>query len=82
MKEFYFKENHIYYRMNDFKPDRKTLVFVHGMSGSSSAWIEYEEKFSKEYNVLTYDLRGHGKSHRYKKFNDYEIDKFTEDLYE
>ena len=82
MKEFYFKEGHIYYRMNDFDPNRKTLVFVHGMSGSSSAWLPYEEKFSKEYNVLTYDLRGHGKSHRYKKYDDYEMSKFTEDLYD
>jgi pimeloyl-ACP methyl ester carboxylesterase len=82
MKEFFLKENGIYYRMNDFKPDRKTLVFVHGMSGSSIAWIRYEEKFSKEYNVLTYDIRGHGKSHRYKKYDDYEMNKFGEDLYD
>jgi len=56
------------------------MVFVHGVSGSSSAWIKYEEKFAKEYNILTYDLRGHGKSFRYKEYDDYEINKFTEDL--
>jgi len=82
MKEYYFKEDHIYYRKNDFQPDRKTLVFIHGVSGSSSAWLPYEDKFSKEYNVLTYDIRGHGKSHRYKKYEDYKIDKFSQDLYD
>ena len=82
MQESYYKENHIYYRHNDFKANRKTLVFVHGLSGSSSAWLHYENKFSEDYNVLTYDIRGHGKSHRYRKYSDYEIDKFTEDLYD
>ncbi|WP_297430758.1 DNA methyltransferase, partial [Clostridium sp.] len=27
------------------------MVFIHGVSGSSSAWLLYEEKFKNEYNI-------------------------------
>jgi pimeloyl-ACP methyl ester carboxylesterase len=71
----------IYYRKNDFKKNRKTIIFVHGLYGSSSAWLPYEKIFEKKYNVLSIDLRGHGKSFRPKKTKDYAIEKFSEDLY-
>ncbi len=80
MQEFFFKEKGLYYRVNDFKGNRPTLVFVHGVYGSSSAWERHEEFFSDRYNILNYDMRGHGKSHVYKKYEDYDIDKFVEDL--
>lgn len=65
-------ENGVYWRHNDFRPVRETLVFVHGLSGSSSAWIPYEQNFGKKFNLLFFDLRGHGKS--VKKINgDYYI---------
>jgi|SRR3989344_2108700 len=81
MKEYYFKDK-IYYRTNDFKPDRLTLVFAHGVSGSSSAWWPYEKIFENKYNVLTYDIRGHGNSKKYLNYSDYETKKFAEDLHE
>jgi pimeloyl-ACP methyl ester carboxylesterase len=80
MNEFFFKERGLYYRINDFKKNTPTLVFVHGVYGSSSAWLKHEQKFLKSYNVLSYDLRGHGKSHSYKNYKDYKIDNFVEDL--
>lgn len=55
-------ENGVYWRHNDFRPGREALVFVHGLSGSSSAWIPYEQNFGKKFNLLFFDLRGHGKS--------------------
>ncbi len=79
MREYYLN-NEIYYRTNEFKPDRQTLVFVHGVSGSSSAWLPYEKIFENKYNVLTYDIRGHGMSKKYPNYSDYEVKKFTEDL--
>ncbi|MDO8659223.1 MAG: alpha/beta hydrolase [Candidatus Parcubacteria bacterium] len=80
MQEHFFKERGIYYRINQFRQDRQTLVFVHGVSGSSSAWLKYEQKFENKYNVLTYDLRGHGKSRKPSSYNDYKIEDFTDDL--
>ncbi len=81
MKEDYFLPKHIYYRVSEFFSTRPTLVFIHGLSGSSSAWVKYEEKFAKQYNILTFDLRGHGKSAKPKIYEEYSIRHFVEDLY-
>jgi pimeloyl-ACP methyl ester carboxylesterase len=81
MKEYFFK-NEIYYRTNEFKPDRITLVFVHGVSGSSSAWLPYEKIFENKYNILTYDIRGHGLSKKFSNYSDYEIKHFVDDLHD
>jgi 3-oxoadipate enol-lactonase len=72
----------IYYRTNEFKPGRATVVFVHGVSGSSSAWKPYEARFQHHYNVLTYDIRGHGCSVKFPRCADYAIGRFVDDLYE
>ena len=80
MTEHLFEERGIYYRTNAFVSGRQTLVFVHGVSGSSSAWAPYEARFEHHYNLLTYDLRGHGKSKKYARCGDYAISQFVEDL--
>ena len=80
MKEYIFPVNKIYYRLNEFRPNRPTLVFIHGLSGSSSAWAPYEQKFEAEYNLLTFDLRGHGKSVKPKNYTDYALKNFADDL--
>ncbi|MFA6353338.1 MAG: alpha/beta hydrolase [Candidatus Paceibacterota bacterium] len=81
MQEHIF-ENRIYYRTNEYKTDRITLVFVHGVSGSSSAWLPYEKIFEKKYNVVTVDIRGHGMSKKFPNYSDYEIKNFAEDLHD
>ena len=78
----YFLNNEIYYRTNNFVPGRLTLVFVHGVSGSSSAWIPYEKIFEDKYNILTYDIRGHGTSKKFPNYSDYEIKNFAQDLHD
>lgn len=40
------------------------VTFVHGAGGSSSIWFKQIREFSKHFNVLMVDLRGHGKSKR------------------
>lgn len=81
MEEHYLKGKiRIFYKKNKFEKNRKTLVFIHGISGSSAAWIPYEQEFEKNYNVLSYDLRGHGKSFKPKSYEDYTMKKFVEDL--
>lgn len=81
MKESIF-DNKIYYRINEFKQDRLTLVFVHGVCGSSSAWWEYEKILNDKYNILAFDIRGHGKSKRFDKYEDYKIENFSNDILE
>lgn len=82
MKELFFSEKGIYYRTNEFDHNKKTLVFVHGLSGSSSSWTEYERRLGDKYNILNFDMRGHGTSIRMAKYSDYEIKKITEDLHD
>lgn len=82
MTESYLKEKGIYYRTNEFKPNRITLIFVHGVSGSSSAWWPYEKIFENKYNVLTYDIRGHGMSKKYPHYEDYELQNFVDDFHD
>jgi pimeloyl-ACP methyl ester carboxylesterase len=81
MKEYFF-EDRIYYRTNDFQQGRLTLVFVHGASGSSSAWLPYEKIFENKYNILTYDIRGHGMSKKFPDYKDYEIKNFVADFHD
>lgn len=81
MKEFYFETRGVYYRTNDFSNERLTLLFIHGLSGSSSAWALYENKFKDTYNIISYDLRGHGKSKRFNNYDDYAIENFVSDIY-
>ena len=68
--------------MNEFQSGLPTLIFIHGLSGSSSAWLTYEKKFEKKYNLLFLDIRGHGKSKKLKNYEDYEIGKFSQDIYD
>lgn len=80
MNESFFAERGLYYRINTFKFDRQTIVFVHGLSGSSSAWRQYEDFFEPRYNVVTFDLRGHGKSVRFPDRSAYALQHFVDDI--
>lgn len=79
MQDYFLKERGVAYRTNDFKTDRKTLVFVHGLSGSLSAWYPFEARLKDTYNLVTYDLRGHGLSLRPSK-SGYATGEFVADL--
>ena len=41
----------------------KPLVFLHGWAMCSRVWKYQLERFSKDYQVIALDLRGHGESH-------------------
>lgn len=54
------------------------LVFIHG-AWSSHHWWKYQvSAFARNYQVLTYDLRGHGQSHSH--INNYDIPFLAIDL--
>ena len=80
MKESFFKERGIYYRVSDMRTGLPTLVFLHGLMGSSSAWIPFEQRFEGTHNIITLDLRGHGKSRRWSKYIEYDFSLFAEDV--
>jgi pimeloyl-ACP methyl ester carboxylesterase len=80
MKDSFLQGPGIAYRTNEFLPTRPTLVFIHGLSGSCSAWAQYEQALENTYNLVTYDLRGHGLSKKYTRYQDYNIGLFADDL--
>jgi 3-oxoadipate enol-lactonase len=62
--EDYFEERRLSYRRNWIQSERITLVLLHGHGASSSEWADYEYYFSNNYNLVSVDFRGHGKSGR------------------
>lgn len=48
----------------EVKGEGGTNVLIHGWSQDSSVYQPQVEKLSKDYKVITYDFRGHGKSDR------------------
>ncbi len=58
------------------------VCFVHGAGGSSSIWFKQIRDFSKNFNVLLLDLRGHGKSKRaiYDKLKRYTFQVIGDDV--
>jgi pimeloyl-ACP methyl ester carboxylesterase len=57
----------------------QVIVFIHGASVSSAMWEKQVAYFSKKFQVITYDLRGHGKTGKIDTMA-YTIDLFAEDL--
>lgn len=55
----------------------KSLVFIHGLGSSTRDWEKQVEFFSEHYEVITVDLRGHGRSD--KPDGLYSIQMFADD---
>ena len=49
------------------KKSIKWVTFIHGAGGSSAIWFKQVRVFSKFFNVLLIDLRGHGNSKSFIK---------------
>ena len=65
----YFNTSYSYNKVDDKNP----VVFIHGVGLNKEIWYP-QKKFFKDYNILTYDLPGHGRTPLYKanlKFEDY-----------
>ena len=54
------------------------LVLIHGFSDNQTMWYNQVPEFSKSYQVLTYDVRGHGQTEVTK--DEHSIDLFADDL--
>ena len=52
----------LHYTLYPHKTSQEWVTFVHGAGGSSSIWYKQIRAFTKHYNVLMLDLRGHGNS--------------------
>ena len=54
------------------------IVLIHGLSASHDIWLSQQTVFSRQYKVITMDLRGHGQSD--KPEMDYSIELFSNDV--
>ncbi len=55
----------------------QTLLFIHGLGSSTQDWGPQVAEFSQKYQVVTFDLRGHGRSD--KPAGPYSIPLFASD---
>ena len=52
----------LHYTTYEHTNSKEWVTFVHGAGGSSSIWYKQIRAYTKHYNVLMLDLRGHGNS--------------------
>ena len=57
----------------------KCLTLIHGMGSNLSTWFYQVPSFSKHYQVLTYDVRGHGQTEANNE--ELTIELWVDDLY-
>ena len=56
----------IHYWVNKIRPDRKTLVFLPGLTADHRLFDKQIEAFDQEFNILTWDAPGHAASRPFK----------------
>ena len=56
----------IHYWINDIRPDRKTLVFLPGLTADHHLFDRQTEAFEKEFNLLAWDAPGHAASRPFR----------------
>ncbi|MEK3887641.1 alpha/beta fold hydrolase [Bacillus sp. FSL K6-3431] len=52
----------LHYRLYKSDPANPWVTLIHGAGGSSSIWFKQIKEYRKRFNVLSIDLRGHGRS--------------------
>lgn len=67
----------IYYEVSG---QGEPLLFIHGLASSSRSWKKQIPVFSQHYRVITFDIRGHGRSD--KPLGLYSIELFAADAVE
>ncbi|NEW37954.1 alpha/beta fold hydrolase [Nocardia cyriacigeorgica] len=62
-------------------PAADPLVLVHGASDTHRTWARVAATLADEFRVITYDVRGHGRSGSPSGLGAYRLDRLAEDLY-
>ena len=52
----------LHYRLYESDPADPWVTLIHGAGGSSTIWYKQLREYRKRFNVLSIDLRGHGRS--------------------
>ena len=67
-------------QFGEFDPSKKTILFLHGFTGSASDWRDVVTKIDKRYNKIALDLIGHGKSSSPSSFNYYTVESIVNQI--
>ncbi|MBF6331287.1 alpha/beta fold hydrolase [Nocardia transvalensis] len=62
-------------------PDADTLVLVHGITDTHRVWDEVARMLADGFRVVTYDVRGHGRSAAPGRTDGYRLTRLADDLY-
>jgi 3-oxoadipate enol-lactonase len=74
MPKLHTRDIDIYYKITG---KGEPLLFIHGLGASMQSWQMQVPVFSEHYKVITFDLRGHGRSD--KPLERYDISMFAAD---
>lgn len=80
--ERFLGEGTLFVRHTRPRPGLPTVVLVHGLSGSLSAWNDLLPHLAGTCDLVLVDQRGHGLSRRGRTLDEYRIEAFADDLAE
>lgn len=63
----------VYYEKVIAKNPKGTIILLHGLTGNIERWKEYKRSLKEDYNLILFDLVGHGKSKFPDNLNKYSI---------
>ena len=72
----------IYSEIHTQENQNEWIVFVHGAGGNISTWNRQIGFFKAHFNLLTIDLRGHGKSSSDDNAPAYTFEQIAQDILE
>ncbi|QLY34401.1 SDR family oxidoreductase [Nocardia huaxiensis] len=63
------------------EPSAETIVLVHGWPDDNHLWDRVVPLLADRFHVVTYDTRGHGRSTRTTRTEDYKLEHFASDFF-
>ncbi|WP_280265077.1 SDR family oxidoreductase [Nocardia wallacei] len=63
------------------EPSAETVVLVHGWPDDHHLWDRVIPLLANRFHVVAYDTRGHGRSTRTRRTEDYRLDRFAADFF-
>ncbi len=63
------------------EPSAETVVLVHGWPDDNHLWDHVVPLLAQRFHVVTYDTRGHGRSTRTDRTEDYQLERFAADFF-
>jgi 2-succinyl-6-hydroxy-2,4-cyclohexadiene-1-carboxylate synthase len=66
--------------LTEFDPSKKSILFLHGFTGSANDWTNVFQKIDKRFNKIAIDLIGHGKSSSPSSVNYYMADSLVNQI--